>query len=136
MNGQTLLDLVYREEVAVLLPWQRHCAELAVELIEDAAGWWGAFSYHPKETHRQGLGMPYRGPYISREAAIRNSVAHGVHCLRLPLGDPCEAARLYRAAGMWIAADRIFPGPRTNNNPTVSQRRNPRAGEQLEKTKR
>lgn len=107
MNTQTLLPMVFCEETAVLIAWQRHCPELAVTLREDEAGWWAAFSYLPRDTHRQGLGLPYYGPYVSREAAVRNSVAHGVHLLRLPQRDPAEAARLYRAAGMDLAAQTI-----------------------------
>ena len=107
MSYQAQLGLVYAEETAVLIPWQRYCAELSVALLEDQDGWWGAFSYHPRETWRQGLGLPYNGPYVSREAAVRNSVAHGVHLLRLPQRDPAEAARLYRAAGMDLAAQTI-----------------------------
>lgn len=120
MSGQAHLGLVYAEETAVLIPWQPHCAELWVALLEDEDGWWGAFSYNPRETRRQGLGLPYYGPYVSREAAVRNSVAHGVHMLRLPKTDRREAARLYRAAGMQVAAKRLFPAGEAATNPTVA----------------
>ena len=94
------LPLVFAEEEAVLIPWQRHCAELSVHLREEFAGWFGAFTYNPRDTAKTGLGTPFLGPYVSREAAIRNVVAWGCEYLHLRRNDPREMARLYRAAGV------------------------------------
>ena len=94
------LPLVFAEEIAVLIPWQRYCPELSVHLREECAGWFGAFTYNPRDTAKTGLGTPFLGPYCSREATIRNVVALGCEYLHLRRNDPREMARLYRAAGV------------------------------------
>lgn len=101
---QGLLDFVFREEVAVLIPWQPHAHECAVYLEERTGGWFAGFAYNaPRRAARpNGLFDIIRGPYGSREAAIRNSVAHGVHHL-FAVGLPVPVAvRIYRAAGVPI----------------------------------
>ena len=102
MIEQQIMDMELSAESAVLIPWQKHCHELAVELEERISGWYAAFSYIPQNQRRQGLCMPYLGPYCSREAAIRNSVAigcgHLLHSTPIP-----EIRRLLTAAGVPIA---------------------------------
>jgi hypothetical protein len=98
------LRLVLVEECAVLLPWQKHCHALAVELTETFDGWEGA-AHYLRKGESAGFGGLFdipRGPYPSREAAIRNTVAHLVHRM-LHMGlTRNEAIRIYRAAGVPI----------------------------------
>lgn len=94
------LSLVLVEETAVLLRWQRHAHALAVELVETMEGWTAAAHYFRTEEAPGfgGLCDVWRGPYPSREAAIRNTVAHLVHHM-LHMGlSRREAVRIYEAA--------------------------------------
>lgn len=100
----SFLPLVLAEETAVLIPWQRHCHALAVELSESLDGWFAA-AHYLRKGEACGFGGLFdipRGPYPSREAAIRNTVAHLVHhALHMGLTIK-EAVRIYRAAGVPI----------------------------------
>jgi hypothetical protein len=103
---QALLPLVLGEESAVLIRWQTHCPSLAVELRETVAGWHCAASWN-RPSARVGVGGLCdieRGPYVSRVAAIRNTVAHLVHRARHMGMTSAEAVRLYRAAGVPVPA--------------------------------
>jgi len=104
LHGSAFLPLILSEETAVLIRWQRHCHSLAVELTESLDGWIAAAHYLRKGEPRGfgGLFDVPRGPYPSREAAVRNTVAHLVHhALHMGLTIK-EAGRLYRAAGVPI----------------------------------
>lgn len=112
------LPLLFVDEVAVFLPWQKEAHELAVWIEERPEGWFGGFGYiAPSPRVRPGgLFDVFRGPYVSREAAIRNCVAFGVHHL-FGQGLSIEtAARLYRAAGVpipprWPRSAALTDGP-------------------------
>lgn len=99
-----LLPLVLQEETAVLLRWQKHCHCLAVELRETLAGWEAAASWIRRAAWNGtgGLFDVVRGPYPSRESAIRNSVAHLVHHALHTGMRRTEAIRCYKAAGIPI----------------------------------
>lgn len=101
---QSLLSLTLSEECVVLIPWQRYCHALAVELTQTFDGWFAAAQYLRKG-ERTGFGGLFdivRGPYLSRESAIRNSIAFMVHhMLHMGLTER-EAVRIYKAAGMPI----------------------------------
>ena len=101
---QGVLPLVLSEECAVLIPWQRHCHSCAVELTQTVEGWFAAAQYLRKE-ERTGFGGLFdivRGPYLSRESAIRNAIAFMVHhMLHMGLTER-KAVRIYKAAGMPI----------------------------------
>jgi hypothetical protein len=101
-SGVGFLDLILRKDVAILMPWQKHCHTLAVELNERLDGWTAAAHYFRRGEPPRfgGLCDIWRGPYPSRESAIRNTVAHLVHHMR-PMGLTLkEAVRIYRAAGV------------------------------------
>jgi hypothetical protein len=107
------LRLVLSEDTAVLLPWQRHCHSLAVELLETMEGWQAAAQYFRTDERSgfSGLCDMWRGPYPSREAAIRNTIAHLVHRM-LHMGLTLnEAARIYRAAGVPLPPRWPAPSP-------------------------
>jgi hypothetical protein len=98
------LPLIFSEEVAVLIRWQKHCHALAVELQETLSGWMAAASYL-RASERAGFGGLFdvwRGPYPSRESAIRNTVAHLVHHAMGMGLTVTEAVRCYKAAGVPI----------------------------------
>ncbi len=104
--GSAFLKLVLVEETAVLIRWQRHAHALAVELIETLDGWTAAAHYfRPGQSAGfGGLCDVWRGPYPSRESAIRNTVAHLVHHM-LHMGLSLrEAVRIYTAANVPIPA--------------------------------
>lgn len=91
-----------REEIVVLLKWQKHCHSLAVEVVESMDGWTAAAHYF-RSAEGNGFGGLcdiWRGPYPSKESAVRNTVAHLVHhALHMGLTVK-EAVRIYRAAGV------------------------------------
>lgn len=98
------LPLILVEETAILIRWQKHCHSLAVELEESMEGWLAAAHYFRKgEPHGFG-GMcdVWRGPYPSRESAIRNTIAHLVHHMLHRGLTQREANRIYKVAGVPI----------------------------------
>jgi hypothetical protein len=104
--GSAFLGLVLAEETAVLIRWQRHAHALAVELVETLDGWTGAAHYFRtgESDGFGGLCDVWRGPYPSKESAIRNTVAHLVHHM-LHMGLTLrEAVRIYTAANVPIPA--------------------------------
>lgn len=100
--GSGFLPLVFGAEIVVLIPWQAHCHSLAVELVESMGGWESAAHYFRRGVAAGFGGMcdVWRGPYPSRDAAIRNSVAHLVHHMIGRGLTLREAIRIYRAAGV------------------------------------
>jgi hypothetical protein len=105
--SQLSLPIVLSQEDVVLIKWQKYCPELAVTLIEYVDGWWSGMNYFPKSERECGLCEPMRGPYCSKEAAVRNAVAFGVFCLRMRGTSIPRQQKIYRAAGMHEAASRL-----------------------------
>lgn len=118
------LELVITEETAVLIGWQRHAHALAVELKETLHGWTGA-AHYLRTGEGSGFGGLFdvpRGPCPSREAAIRNTVAHLVHhMLKMGLSRN-EALRIYRVAGVpipfWLKPESEPRGSTMANSPS------------------